>query len=161
MVTCTTPPFRAAVRLNSGVSAQIMTPRNFRLLIFSSLLLGIVGSAVDYVVPGLVPQPLATQIEDQSFNNLGSWIIPVLIASALLLVAGVTATIGLLLFKHWSRPLAVLVTVLGIFLCPFLGAMLVSGLYMTIFSLSSMLWAAGLVFSYTAPLSARFVKPGR
>ena len=76
-----------------------------------------------------------------------------------LTIAYVIALVGLFGFKHWSRPLALTVTALGIVANLFLPPSLSSGIESVLSDTISTLWGAILAVSYFSAISARFEPP--
>ncbi|HEY8539708.1 MAG TPA: hypothetical protein VIL28_12635 [Steroidobacteraceae bacterium] len=128
----------------------------FRTLLLTSVACGIVGSFIDGLFPSLIPRPLADAFEALPPPPA----IALFGASMLFLVTFggvVTAVIGLYRFQPWARPLALLMTALGLLFYPLLGTTVLSGWAQFFLEISSVLWGAVLAMSYVSSLSTRFV----
>jgi hypothetical protein len=127
----------------------------FRALIVASVVIGLIGSFIDVVFPGLIPEPVS-----QAFESLPDSSTPALVvASALVVVTfggTIAAIIGLYFFQPWSRTLAVAMTVLSLLFYPLLGVSVESGWAALLLELSTTLWGAVLAMSYVSSLSTRF-----
>jgi urea transporter len=132
----------------------------FRFLLVASIVIAFAGAGVDYVLPGVLPPALDEAYEAYSAADELSvpYMLGMGIASLVMLVCGVTVTIGLLLLKSWSRPLALWLSVLSMALYPLLGASVVSGWSTMLTEISSMLWGAALAMAYFADIKVRFAK---
>jgi hypothetical protein len=128
----------------------------FRVLILAGLALGLVGSTIDFLVPSLVPSTLDDAWDSYVADE--SWGSTVVIGSlaSLVFVAGVVATIGLLLLKRWARPLALAVTVLSLLTYPLLGPTVSSGWAQMISESGMIMWGAALSMTFFAELKSHF-----
>ena len=130
----------------------------FRFLVVASLLFAIFGSLMDHLAPALLPTTLSNaynvhlSAEDPSLPI----IIGMLAFAILLFVAALLATVGLLLFKWWGRPLSVWISVLSLLSYPFLGAMLFSGWALMFTEVATMMWGAVLAMAYYSDVRLRF-----
>lgn len=70
--------------------------------------------------------------------------------------AWLTGLVGLFFFKRWARTLSLYLTLAGIFITPFFGASLYSGLETSLFDMSTTVWGGILALSYFSPVSCRF-----
>ena len=135
----------------------------FRVLIVVGLSLAIVGASIDMLVPALISDELTTAYNTET--ELQEWsiarITAVIVLSLALLVAGIASTIGLFLFKPWSRRMALLVTLLALPLYPMLGPVLQSGWATMLIETSTTLWGAVLALAYYSDLSTRFARIDR
>jgi len=127
----------------------------FRSAALGSLALGFAGALVDFL-PRMVPETVVSAIEA---TLLPGQLFPVAVAGIVLGLVGLVATIGLVLFEPWSRPLALVSTVAGVVLYPTMPPMVQSGWASMFFYLSALTWGASLVMAYYAPLiSERFAR---
>lgn len=135
-----------------------MTPRTYRYLLLSSLVLGIVGALFDALLPSVLPPAFgqAQEMHDSSLPT--STMVFGAIAGFVLLVTGIAAFVGLYLFRPWAPRLALITTAIALVVIPPLGPMALSGWAMGISELSSTLWGAVLALTYFSPLSQRFVR---
>lgn len=133
-----------------------MTTSQYRLLLIASIVTGIVGGAVDFVFPQLLPEGL---LELQNAHDEALSTSRLLLAS-LLGIAGfvfyVASVYGLFRFRPWAPRLSIFGTALLLCAVPFLGAMAQSGLATSISYLASYLWGAVMVLANTASASAHF-----
>ena len=129
----------------------------FRCLILASIVLAIIGSLVDLCMPGLVPQELNDAYETYAAEEPSLWLVLTMGVAALIMLVGVVVgTIGLWLFKRWSRGLSFWVTVFSVVTYPFLGPVLYSGWALMLTELGVMLWGAALAMAYFSELRLRF-----
>lgn len=75
-----------------------------------------------------------------------------------LLLAGLVSVVGLLLFWRFSRPLALVSTVLGEILLPFFGPTIESGWVSMLDDCAGILWGAALALAYFSPARESFEK---
>jgi hypothetical protein len=130
----------------------------FRFLVVASILLALLGPFVDLLVPGLLPSALEDAYE--SHLATAELDIPFALAfggfSLILLIGAVAGTVGLLLFKRWSRPFSLWLSVLSMPSYPLMGPVLYSGWSLMITGFSLMLWGAALAMAYFSDVSTRF-----
>lgn len=127
----------------------------FRTLLLASVVTGLAGSFIDLVFPSLIPESLSA-----AFDALPETPAPAVFgASVLVLVTfggTVAAIVGLYHFQPWSRPLAVVMSLLSLLFFPLLGASIASGWSSLLLEISTTLWGAVLAMSYVSSLSERF-----
>jgi hypothetical protein len=136
-----------------------MTSTQFRALLVFSVATGLASGFIDALIPALLPEALSAAWEkelpfDPDIESLWLWVavlVPWLIAS-------VASTIGLFFFRHWARPLALVVAMLGLAESPLLGPELSSGWSSALLEASFLSWGAVLALSYFSPLSERFAR---
>jgi O-antigen/teichoic acid export membrane protein len=138
-----------------------MTPRTYRVLLLTSLVLGIVGAVFDAVFPSALPTNFAQAQEAHEDSLSASVIVLAAVGGLIGLVIGVASAVGLYLFRPWAPRLALAITVLAFPLVVLLGATALSGWSMAIAELSSTLWGAVLALTYFSPLRERFVRTDR
>ena len=132
----------------------------FRTLIVLGLVLSIVGSIIDLVMPGLLPESLTKAYEAYAASDAPMTAIIVAgIVSIGLLVLAVIATVGLLVLQPWARTLALWSTAVSFLLYPLLGAVLQSGLALMLNSIALTLWGAALAMTFYSDLKSRFQRP--
>lgn len=137
-------------QMTSGAS---LTPNIFRGAVAASLVLGVVP--LDLLFPTLVAPAIAQAAEGEPlpalYDHWWFWAM-----TSVMLVVTLAATAGLILFKRWARPLALLATLGALALQPTLGTLVNSGVSTALTDAASMLWGAALAAAYFAPLRQRF-----
>lgn len=135
--------------------------RVFRLFIVIGFVLGALGSGVDYLVPGLMPDPVRAAIKaSYGAHEISPWFaILAVLVMLFIVVAGLASTIGLLLLKRWARGLSLWASVISFLTYPFLGPMAFSGWAVMMIDVSMALWGAALAMAYFSELRVRFDKP--
>ncbi|GFE78082.1 hypothetical protein GCM10011487_00820 [Steroidobacter agaridevorans] len=129
----------------------------FRFLVLASLVLAILGSLVDFFMPGLVPQELNDAYEAYDPGEPQLWLALAMGILALVLVVGaIVGAVGLWLFKRWGRGLSFWLTASSIVTYPFLGPVLYSGWSLMLTEVGMMLWGAALAMAYFSELRLRF-----
>ncbi|MBI4998559.1 MAG: hypothetical protein HZC22_17025 [Rhodocyclales bacterium] len=136
-----------------------MTSAQFRALLLFSVATGLAAAFIDSLFPALLPEALSAAWEkdppfDPDPEHLWLWV-------AMLvpwLVASVASTIGLFLFRHWARPLALVVAVFDLGISPLFGPELSSAWSSALQEASFLSWGAVLALSYFSPLSQRFAR---
>ncbi len=130
----------------------------FRLLIIIGFCFSVVGAGLDFLVPGIVPEPLQEAYDAYTTAEEPSllWLLIVSLFGLGILIVGAAATIGLLLFKRWSRRLAFWLSVLSVLFYPVLGPVIYSGWAYMLIELSMMLWGAALAMAYFSELKVHF-----
>lgn len=127
----------------------------FRALLLASVVTGLAGSFIDLMIPSLIPESLSA-----AFEALPETPAPAVFgASVLVLVTfggTVAAIVGLYHFQYWSRPLAIVMSLLSLLFFPLLGVSIASGWSSLLLEVSTTLWGAVLAMSYVSSLSERF-----
>jgi hypothetical protein len=136
-----------------------MTSTQFRALLLFSVATGLAAASIDALFPALLPEALSAAWEkdppfDPAPEHLWLWV-AVLVPW---LVASVASTIGMFFFRHWARPLALIVAILGLAESPLFGPELSSGWSSALLEASFLSWGAVLALSYFSPLSQRFAR---
>ena len=131
-----------------------MTETRFKKLLW--LYLALIGAAsAAMFFPGYT-QALALAYEDEPKTWLMAnlWIAAGLVGG--LLLVWLLGLVGLFRFKKWARPVSLCATLAALFISPFLGPQLSSGLESALFEASGVLWGAILALSYFSAISERF-----
>lgn len=129
----------------------------FRTLIVVSLVLALAGAIVDFVFPGLVPEPLSKAYEAYAESESSMSLMVILGGmSIFLLVLAVVSTVGLLVLQPWARPLALWSTAVSFAINPFLGVVLQSGVSLMLIDLSMVLWGAVIAMTFYSDLKVHF-----
>jgi hypothetical protein len=126
----------------------------FRCATLGSLFLAWLAVAVDFL-PGMVPANVLAAVES---NLQPGDLFPAAVASIGITVVSIAATLGLVFFQPWSRPLALVTTLASLAVYPFVPAMPQSGWASMLFYLSAFAWGVALALAYHSPLSARFAR---
>lgn len=133
----------------------------FRFLIVAAVTIAVIGACIDSLMPGLLPPILENAYDTYIATEEPVLWLTLAVGgfSLVLFIAGIVSTIGLLLFKRWSRPLSFWLSVLSVFSYPFFGAALYSGWSLMLTEISMMLWGAVLAMAYFSELRVRFEDP--
>ena len=133
-----------------------MTPKLFRDLLIAYLVLSMFSVALNQVFGNLMPEAILHARHD-SYKNLSPLSInSILFFSLVAFVGGIVSVIGLYLFRPWAPRLAVIVTVLALFIWPIQGFNVSTGYSTVLSSLSTTIWGAILAIVYFSPLKERF-----
>ncbi|MBK8322318.1 MAG: hypothetical protein IPL06_06155 [Betaproteobacteria bacterium] len=131
----------------------------FRGLLVASLVFALAGSFIDVAFASLLPPVLQGAWEVHS-NEESGMALGFLAVSALgLLAALAVVMVGLFRLRAWSRPGAVVLTLVTVPYTVILGPTLLSGWAMALQETSSLLWGAALAMSFMPPLRERFGDP--
>jgi hypothetical protein len=133
-----------------------MTKTTFRRLIILWWSVGLVCIVVTLSTQKYLPSELSSYLAAKANADPTPIELTGIIIGVALLVALIIGSIGLYLFKAWSRDLFLLTNVLGLFLTPFFGPSVMSEWASGICYVSSLL-TGGLLFSlYLAPMKGVF-----
>lgn len=138
-----------------------MTPQTYRALLLASVAFGIFSALFDTVFPSALPAAFVQAQEAHDSSLTTASILLGGIGGLVLLVIGVTSTVGLYQFRPWAPRLAVVTTALALPLISLLGATASSGYAMALNEISSTLWGAVVALAYFSPLRNCFVRTGR
>jgi hypothetical protein len=135
-----------------------MTPRQFRLLLIASIVLGIAGGSVDFICPTLVPAELydAQDNYDAAMSAWHMWSIRAFVLVGVILL--IPSYYGLYRFCPWAPRLAIWMSVIDIILCTLSDVWMQSGIASALSTIASYLWGAVLVLCYVPPLNSQFVR---
>lgn len=134
-----------------------MTPKQFRDILIAYLFLSIFAGTFDHFFSALIPEALLQAQNASEANRSAVSLIFVALLSTIAVVGGIVSVAGLYLFRPWAPRLAVVVTVLALFIWPFQGVCISSGYSIVLSSLSTTLWGIILASAYFSPLKERFV----
>ena len=105
-----------------------------------------------------LPPALAEYVSAQANAELSQFELAMIIFGLLGLLAMIVGSVGLFFFRTWGRETFVITNIIGVFLPPFFGPVVMSEATMTISYLCSIL-TGGLLFSvYLPPLRNLFVE---
>ena len=138
-----------------------MTPRTYRALLLASVVFGILSALFDTVFPSALP---AAFVQAQAAYDSSLTTLSLLfggIGGLVLLVIGVTSTVGLYQFRPWAPRLAVITTALALPLISLLGTTASSGYAIALNEISFTLWGAVVALAYFSPLRDCFVRTDR
>ena len=133
-----------------------MTINQYRALLIASLIIGILGGALDLIFPSLVPTEFH-QVQKTQDSSLSA--VRLLLFTGVGILGGGCALVsmyGLYRFRSWAPRLAIVGTVVALACWPFTGAFAQSGLAISMSYLASYLWGAVVVLAYVQPISAHF-----
>lgn len=131
----------------------------FRFFVVASFVLAVLGPCADLIFPGLIPAVIEDAYESYVAEEpTMSYVLVVGGLSLVLTIGAVVGTIGLLLFKPWSRQLSLWLSALAMLSYPFLGPALYSGWGIMLTETSMMLWGGALAMAYFAEIKVRFEK---
>ena len=128
----------------------------FRALLLSSVIVGIVGGAIDLVLPSLLTEGFrqAQETHDAAvYASRGMLLGGLGIA---ILVLTIVAVYGLYTFRRWALRAAAVSTALGLLLVVLAGVYAQSGVAVAMSYFASYLWGAVLLAAAIQPLSSRF-----
>jgi predicted MFS family arabinose efflux permease len=134
----------------------MITKKQFRAAVTLSMVLGILGLTAFFVGQAGLPAPLREYLETTKTAE------PTALGWALfaigipLIMGGIASFIGMLSFKHWSRPLAVATCVTGNLLLPLFGPTVEPGITTAFYYASCMLFGAVLSLAYYSPAATWF-----
>jgi hypothetical protein len=134
-----------------------MSPSQFRYTLAAYIVLGFIGGSFDLIFPSAIPEALSNAQETNDANLSTTSLILVALLGMVVIVGSITSFVGLYLFRPWSPRLAVIVTVLSLFVWPLLGVSVASGWSVVLTTLSTTLWGVVLALAYFSPLKERFV----
>lgn len=133
----------------------------FRCVILASIVLAVLGPLLDLFMPGLIPQEFEDAYDAYFTEEPQLWLALALGVFGLALIVGaVVGTVGLWLFKPWSRGFSFWLTVSSVVTYPFLGPVVYSGWALMLTEVAMMLWGAALAMAYFSELRLRFEGEG-
>jgi hypothetical protein len=133
-----------------------MTKKHFRWLVTASIAASIAGVVVSFLGESTLPAPLRAYLAARwSADSKASGIILLFVAIPLL-IAGVVSIIGLYRFWRFSRPLTVIVWVIGFILQASIGPTVDSALATSLYELAAVLTGIILAVVYMPPAKAWF-----
>ncbi|CAD6872466.1 hypothetical protein [Methylomonas fluvii] len=133
-----------------------MSPTQFRYTLLTYMVLAILGGVFDFVFPFFIPESLRNAQEASDANLSLIVLICLAILILVLLVSLAVVIVGLYLFRPWARRLAVVITVLALFVWPLLGINVASGWSLVLTDLAGTLWGAILALIFFSPLKECF-----
>lgn len=135
-----------------------MTVKHFRLLLIASFVIGVIGGGIDFVFPELLPETFHEAQAQYSKDYAISTPLLLFFTGLAIVVLGVTTAsyYGLYRLRPWAPRLSLVSTVLGLLLLLLAGPCTQSGIAIVASYLSSYIWAAVMVFAFSAPFNAHF-----
>ena len=138
-----------------------MNPRTFQVLLILTCIIGIAGGAIDYYFPQLISDSLNQAYENEEMPEFSGNLYVAFGLLVVLLAASIIGFVGLFFFKNWGRSISLVSTVAGLFIYPFMGAVLASGWASMFTEASILMWGFLLAASYYSPLlNEKFSKQG-
>ena len=144
-VTGGTPTHRAAAMSQLKI---------FRALIWSSLILAIIGALIDIVIPGLLPRTVA--LAGQGIESGSTDEIVLLAALVPLVIAAIVGIVAIFKLKPWARTFNMVVTVVGVLIMPLVGPTIQSGVATAFIEACQLSWGAVLAMAYFSEVSQYF-----
>ena len=127
----------------------------FRVLILASVGTGVLGGALELLIPELVPESVVRVLRDLPQAEV-EVAVSVTLLSFLGFVIALTAAAGLFMFKPWARGFALGITVANLMFYPLYGVQARSSWSLLLLDVSTTLWGAVLATSYVSSLASRF-----
>jgi hypothetical protein len=127
----------------------------FRVLLVASVATGILGSALDVLIPELQPEPFAQVLRDLPPADIEA-AVSINLLSFLAFAISLTAAVGLFMFKPWARGFALAITVANLLFSPLYGVQVRSSWSLLLLDMSTTLWGAVLATSYVSSLARHF-----
>lgn len=133
-----------------------MTIQYFRLLLVTSIVIGLIGGCIDQVFPALLSETFH-QAQEAHYTTFSMPHILFLGGSGVVLLLSSIATFyGLYMLKPWAPRLSLFITVMALLFSGVAGTYAQSGIAIAVSYLASYLWGAVLVFAFFSPFSAQF-----
>jgi hypothetical protein len=111
---------------------------------------------VFWLTESSLPEPLREHLKEQQNADPTPMEWALLAIGVPLVVAGIASFVGMLRFRHWSRPLAVGTSVTSVLLLPAFGPTVEPGVVTGLNYVSSMLFGAVLALAYYSPAAEWF-----
>jgi hypothetical protein len=127
----------------------------FRGLILASVAAGLLGGALDVLIPELLPESLVRMLRELPQAS-GEVAVSVNLLRFLGLVIALTAAVGLFMFKPWAPGFALAITVTNLLFYPLYGVRASSSWSLLFRDVSTTLWGAVVAMSYVSSLAPRF-----
>lgn len=129
------------------------TPKIYRYLMITSVLLAILAVIVDLVFPSLVPPTLRAA----EATILDASVEPgTLTVASTLVVAAIVGFVGLFRFRAWARPLNLILCASAFIFEPLIGYALISGWGLALSQTSIFIWGIVTALTYVPPLEEKF-----
>lgn len=135
-----------------------MTPTIFRLLVVLSCSLTLVAGFVDVLLPELL-EPSLRDLELPTETLVDHWWVALVLCA--FVAAVVVSTVGLLRLKPWARRAALVCTIAGFFVYPFLGSVVLSGPAASLSDAGCTLCGVVMGAAYWSPVARRFQRGGQ
>jgi ABC-type multidrug transport system fused ATPase/permease subunit len=135
-----------------------MNRRLFRIFLLASIVFGVVGAAIDLILPSLIPEPLRAAQESIDAETSNTFVFVAAGCGLALLAALAASYVGLYRFRNWGRVWAVCITLVAVVATPFLGAWSQSGVSVALTEVATTLWGAVLAAAYFSPVASEFAR---
>ena len=132
-----------------------MNDHGFRVLLVASLVFGVVASNLDSVFPALLPDAFRAAQRQQANALSGGWLFVFSAVGLMALVLYVVSFYGLYRRRSWAPRLAVIGTVVAVFVWPLFGATAQSGVAASFSYVAWLMWGAVVVLSHTPRCSGK------
>lgn len=137
-----------------------MPQRTFRFLLVTSLILGVSGFFLDSVLSNTTLEYLSPFQDIAPTHSLSLRVTGALLA-LLAYTLQIIASVGLYLFRSWSRVLALVAIAMGSWAAPLVGYSVKSGAALSLMDFSTVLWGGVIAMAYYSPLRRKFIERGR
>jgi hypothetical protein len=127
----------------------------FRMLILASVATGMLGGALDALIPELRPEGIVRALRDVPQAEV-EVAVSVRLLSFVGFVIQLTAAVGLFMFKPWARGFALGITVANLLFYPLYEVQTRSNWSRLLLDVSTTLWGAVLATSYVSSLARHF-----
>lgn len=135
-----------------------ISKQQYQLLLVGSMVVALVGFALDLALASALPQQLLAYREELAVADLGAADVVFLIIAIPLVMVGIYGWLALLLFWRWARPVS-LWSVVGLsLLLPLAGPTVESGWATSLYGVSFAIWGAALGIAYFSPIAEYFEK---
>ena len=134
---------------------MLVSPRSFRLLLLLAVVVALAANFVDVSFPGALPLAFAHRSTELLSGGIGLKVAFAL-TGVTSLVTSVIGTIGLALFRRWSRPLTVISVMFQAFSYLLTAYFVTSGAKFALCMLANALTGVIIALAYCSPLAERF-----
>ena len=130
-----------------------MSKNQFRILIITSLVLGLLSGIYDYLWPNPETEKVYNYIVEIEAEIEGARLVIVGVLGVIAIIMLVVSIIGLLLFKSWGRHVYVAGFIVAFSLYPFVGVAVSSGFAQVLYDISMVFSGVLLALMYYSPVA--------
>lgn len=130
-----------------------MSKNQFRAVIILSLLAAVIAGVYDYIWPDPIAEKIFDYIIKTEPELEGTKYIVVIVLGFIVVIMAIVSFVGLLRFKSWSRHVYSAGFVCALFLYPFMGVTVYSGISQIFYDLSMVLSGVVLALVYYSPVA--------